>query len=76
MDLGSRPNFDEDLSLLQSGLLDSTALFHLVDWIEKQTGAPIDPGSLDIVAEWDTIRGILAFVERRRGGEPSPRAKR
>ena len=63
--------WDDDLSLLRSGLLDSTTLFHLVDWIERQTGAPIDPGSLDIAREWDTISGILKFVEERHKDGPS-----
>ncbi len=71
LDLGSAVRWDEDPSLLRSGLIDSMALFHLVGWIEQQTGAAIDPGSLDIASEWDTVSGILRFVEERRGDGPS-----
>ncbi len=57
----------DETSLLRSGLFDSTALFHLVEWIERRVGAPVDPTSLDLVSEWDTVSRILAFIERRRG---------
>ncbi|MGE5278010.1 MAG: hypothetical protein ACM3SU_13515 [Acidobacteriota bacterium] len=57
----------DETSLLRSGLLDSTALFHLVEWIERRVGAPIDPTSLDLVSEWDTASRIVAFIQRRRG---------
>jgi len=57
----------DETSLLRSGLFDSTALFHLVEWIESRVGAPVDPTSLDLVHEWDTVSRILAFIERRCG---------
>ena len=57
----------DETSLLRSGLFDSTALFHLVEWIERRVGAPVDPTSFDLVSEWDTIPQILAFIERRCG---------
>jgi hypothetical protein len=53
-------------ALISSGLFDSLALFRLVEWIEKETGHSVDPSSLDFAREWDTVPGILAFVERRR----------
>jgi acyl carrier protein len=56
----------DETPLISSGLLDSLALFHLVDWIERETGVPVDPGSFDFVREWDTVPGILNYVENRR----------
>jgi acyl carrier protein len=56
----------DDQSLIHSGLLDSTALFELVFWVERQTGSPIDPSSFDLAEQWDTVAGILGFVEARR----------
>jgi acyl carrier protein len=58
----------DDTVLISSGLFDSLALFRLVEWIEKETGGPVDPSSLDFAREWDTVPGILAFVERRCSG--------
>lgn len=65
----------DETSLLRSGLFDSTALFHLVDWIERRVGAPVDPTSLDLVEQWDTVPRILEFIERRRGAGASGAAK-
>jgi acyl carrier protein len=56
----------EDTSLIRSGLLDSLTLFNVAAWIEEKIGAPLDPGTLDLAEEWDTVTGILRFVERHR----------
>jgi acyl carrier protein len=56
-------------SLIQSGLLDSLALFDLSVWIEEQVGRPIDPGEIDIVVLWDNPQAIAQFIE---AGAPSP----
>lgn len=52
----------DDTPLLSSGLLDSVALFNLVLWIEEQTGRPLDPTTVDIRRELDTVTRVLAFV--------------
>lgn len=56
----------DDESIIRSGLLDSSALFELVFWIEKHTGAPVDPAAIDVAGEWDTVGSILAFIDRQR----------
>jgi acyl carrier protein len=56
----------DDTPLITSGVFDSLALFDLVAWVEKQCGGPIDPATLDVVSEWNTIANVVAFVERRR----------
>ncbi len=66
LDLGPTADLSDETSLLRSGLFDSTALFHLVDWIERQIGAPVDPTAVDLVREWDTVPGILSFIARQR----------
>jgi acyl carrier protein len=68
LDLPPSAEITEETSLLRSGLFDSLALFHLTDWIEKRLGAPIDPSTIDLVEEWDTVPRILDFL-RRRGGD-------
>ena len=59
-------DFDDHTSLIRSGLVDSTALFQLVLWIEDRVGGPFDPADLDLAEELDTIDKLLAFTERRR----------
>jgi len=54
-------------SLIASGRIDSVGLFELLLWIEEKTGAPIDPGAVDWRREWDTVPGILDYIERNRG---------
>ena len=50
-------------SLIQSGLLDSLALFDLSVWIEEQIGRPIDPGEIDILVLWDNPQAIAHFID-------------
>ena len=64
IDLGGEMR--DDTSLITSGFFDSLALWNLVLWVEKQTGAPLDPSSFDLAAEWDTVAGLIRFMERRR----------
>lgn len=59
---------DEETSLLRSGLLDSLALFRLLEWIEAELGEPVDATEIDLLAEWDTPRSVAEFVSRARGG--------
>jgi acyl carrier protein len=51
--------------LIESGRLDSLALFNLVLWIEERTDAPIDPTAFDLAQEWASVRDIVAFVKAR-----------
>ncbi|MGQ0701600.1 MAG: phosphopantetheine-binding protein [Gemmatimonadales bacterium] len=57
--------------LIQSGLLDSLALFNVVMWVEEQIGMPVDVSAVDLANEWNTVAGILRFVEKQRNGRPS-----
>jgi len=56
----------EDTSLLQSGRVDSLALFRLASWVERAVGERVDPASFDLVREWETVGSVVHFVERRR----------
>jgi acyl carrier protein len=53
----------EDASLIRSGLLDSLALFQLSLWVEREAGRPYDLTAVDLSREWDTVSGIVGFVE-------------
>ena len=60
------PNWNGDTSLLRSGVLDSLALYRLILWIEEQVGRPVDPTSIDLTSELDTVNDVLRFVEKNR----------
>ena len=55
-----------DLSLLESGLLDSQSTLLLAVWIEAQIGRDIDLDDLDLATVWDTPALIAGFIERAR----------
>jgi acyl carrier protein len=54
----------DDSPLITSGVVESAALLSVALWVEGQLGGEIDITSFDLVAEWDSIGGILDFVER------------
>jgi acyl carrier protein len=56
-------SLDDQTSLIASGLLDSLALFNLIQWIEQKTGRRIDPTSVNVAAQWDSITSILEYIE-------------
>ena len=56
----------DDTSLIASGLVDSVGLFEMLLWIEEQTGAMIDPGTVDVRREWDSVGAILRYIEAQR----------
>lgn len=53
---------DDHASLIQSGALDSVALFNLSMWIETQVGSAIDPSQVDVARAWDSVDAIVCFV--------------
>lgn len=66
LDIDSVENVERDTSLLDSGLLDSLALFHLAQWVETELGEPIDPLEVDLTEEWETVDRIVRYLEVRR----------
>ena len=58
--------WDDNSSLVRSGILDSLALYQLILWIEKQIGKPVDPTQFDLANELDSITDLLLFVEKNR----------
>ena len=58
-------DFDDNASLISSGLLDSTALFEIALWVEEHVSQGLDLTTFDLVEEWDTIAKLLAFVDEQ-----------
>lgn len=67
-DLGIPGGLTNTTSLIKSGTLDSLALVNLIAWIELELGGEVDLCALDLAEEWDTIVGIVQFIEKHAGG--------
>jgi acyl carrier protein len=65
-DLAMPPEWNGGTSLVRTGVLDSLALYQLILWIEEQVGKPVDPTTIDLASELDTINDVVGFVERNR----------
>lgn len=56
-------------SLLQSGIVDSTGVLELVEFVEEELGVPVADQET-IPANLDSIQNIADFVARKRAGTP------
>ena len=56
-------NYDDNTPLITSGLLESLHLLELALLVEEEVGSTFDLTILDFTIEWDTINGILDFVQ-------------
>lgn len=62
---GASPDeLDDDVSLLQSGILDSTGVLELILHLEQQHGVSIDATELR-PENLDSINRLLAFLARK-----------
>lgn len=62
--------FGDDTSLLTSGAIDSVALFNLVGWIEARIGRVVDPTTVELPGDWDSIARIVRYVELSASATP------
>ena len=60
--LGSDDGFDAGASLLHSGILDSTGVMEVVDFLEETFSITIDPEELT-VDNLDSVERIVRFVD-------------
>jgi acyl carrier protein len=68
--VGLPRDFDDHTSLIRSGLLDSTALFQVVVWLEDRLGPDFDLAAFNLAEELDTVAKVMAFIERH-GSKPA-----
>jgi acyl carrier protein len=69
--LGQDPsNLPTDASLLEAGIIDSTGVLELVDFIEATYGVTVEDEEL-LPENLDSIQSIVAFVERKRSAAGS-----
>jgi len=63
--LGHDSGFDNSESLLESGIIDSTGIMHVVAFLEETFGVAIEDD--DLVADnLDSVERIAGFVGRKR----------
>ncbi len=60
-----------DTSLIESGALDSLGILRLALWIENEVGRSLDPSTIQLPTDWNTIDSILAFIARTRNHDRS-----
>lgn len=60
----------DDESLLASGIVDSTGVLELVDFLETQLGVSVADEET-VPANLDSIDNVAAFVERKRNDTPA-----
>jgi len=58
-----------DASFIESGLIDSTGILQLVEFVEQEFGLKVDDEDL-IPENLDSINRLAAFVERKRLAAP------
>ncbi len=59
-------DLDNDASFLEEGIIDSTGVLELVEWLEEEFGFKIEDEEL-IPENLDTVNLIAAFVQRKKG---------
>ena len=68
------PGLDDDGSLLENGLIDSTGVLELVSFVEEQYGIFVTDNEL-IPDNFDTINNLSLFVVNKKNSE-APRERR
>jgi len=62
--LGRDSGFDNGESLLESGVIDSTGIMHVVAFLEERFGIAVDDEDM-IADNLESVNRIAAFVERK-----------
>lgn len=61
---------EDSESLLASGIVDSTGVLELVDFLEADLGVPVADHET-VPANLDSVANLVAFVERKRSASPA-----
>lgn len=57
----------EDVSLLETGIIDSTGILELVNFVEESFQIKVPDGEI-VPENFDSLRRIVNFVEQKRQG--------
>lgn len=61
---GEDDGLGPDESFLERGIIDSTGVLELVGFLERRFGVRVEDHEL-VPANLDSIRGLVAFIERK-----------
>jgi acyl carrier protein len=62
----STARLDDETSLLDAGIVDSTGVLEVVTYLESEFGIKVDDSEL-LPENLDSIANITAFVQRKKG---------
>ena len=63
----------DDASFLDAGIIDSTGVLELVSYLEDTWGITVADDEM-LPENFDSIRGIVAYLQRKRDAARTPRA--
>ena len=63
---GDKQEIDEEQSFIQSGVIDSTGILELVQYLEETYGFTIDDEEM-VPENLDSLSGVASFVQRKLG---------
>jgi acyl carrier protein len=69
---GQEDGLQDEASLLEQGIMDSTGVLELVAFLEKELGVKVEDAEL-VPENLDSVEAIAAFVARKRGGQTAER---
>jgi len=69
--LGDDDGFDDDASLIEGGIVDSTGVMELVSFLEETYGIAIEDREL-VAANLDSITRLRAFVDGKVAAASAP----
>jgi acyl carrier protein len=61
----------DDASFLDAGIIDSTGVLELVSYLEDTWGVTVADEEM-LPENFDSIRGIVAYLQRKRAAPPLP----
>lgn len=61
----------DDASFLDAGIIDSTGVLELVSYLEDTWGITVADEEM-LPENFDSIRGIVAYLQRKRAARPFP----
>jgi len=63
----AEPLADDELSLLDNGIVDSVGVMELVAWLEQNHGLKVADQEL-VPENFDSVARLVKFVERKKNG--------
>lgn len=68
-------SLQNDDSLLAKGIIDSTGVLELVEWLEDEFGIPVEDEEL-IPENLDSVNYLAAFIARKKNISPAGRVNK